>query len=371
MAVLSEAAIREIAEIRGESGPVTSCYLDVDGRRLVRPQDVEHELDRVLRGARRKANGHRSVHEDLRRIEAYVRGGLDRRSTRGLAIFASSADDVWQVVELPVPVRSRVVIDRAPAVGQLESIVREHEATGVLLADRQRARLFVFELGRLVEHSELIDELPRDYDLRGLRERGTPESHVEELAHQHLRHAARAAFELWQQHEFQHLSLGGPEAVLGELELALHPYLRERLAGRIRVGVTATEVEVREAAAEAHLCVERARQAALVDRLKEAAATDRKGVLGLAGTLAALNDHRVERLVVSKGYSAEGWRCPDSGALASVGPTNRANGVTMERVPDVVEDAIEMALAQGVAITLCIGNADLDVAGSIGALLRY
>ena len=37
----------------------------------------------------------------------------------------------------------------------------------MLLADKQRAQLFVFELGQLVDRSELLDELPRDYDSRG------------------------------------------------------------------------------------------------------------------------------------------------------------------------------------------------------------
>ena len=41
------------------------------------------------------------------------------------------------------------------------------------------------------------------------------------------------------------------------------------------------------------------------------------------------------------------------------------------RVTDVVEDAIEEALTQGVPVTICVGNADLDVLGRIGALLRY
>ena len=371
MAVLTEAAIRELAGIRGDTAPITSCYLDVDGRRLTRHQDVEHELDGMLRDARQRANGYRSVHDDLSRIEAYVRGGLDRSVTRGLAFFACAASNLWEVIELPVPVRSRVVINHAPAIGQLESVVQEHESIGVLLADRQRARLFVFEMGRLLERTELIDELPRDYDQRGQQERGTPEHHVEELAHQHLRHAARAAFDLWQAHGFQHLAIGAPDAIASELEGALHPYLSERLCGRVHVQVGASHEEVRGAAEILEAAVDRDREAALVARLKEAAATERRGVAGLPPTLAALNDHRVERLVVSKGYSQEGWRCPDTGALVTVGPTNPANGVTMQRVVDVVEDAIEEALTQGIPVSICIGNADLDVIGRIGALLRY
>ncbi|MEX2294273.1 MAG: hypothetical protein WD691_10845 [Acidimicrobiales bacterium] len=371
MAVLTEAAVRELAGIRGDVAPITSCYLDVDGRRLVRQQDIEHELDGMLRDARQRANGHASVHDDLRRIEAFVRGGLDRKETRGLAIFACAASEIWEVIELPVPVRSKVVINHAPAVGQLESVVREHEPIGVLLADRQRARLFVFELGRLVDRSELIDELPRDYDVRGMRERGTPDHHVEELAHQHLRHAARAAFELWQGRGFHHLAIGAPEAIASALEDSLHPYLRERLCGRIHVAVDASHAEVRAAAESVEAEVEREHEAALVVRLREAAATDRRGVAGLASTLTALNERRVERLVVSKGYSQQGWRCSQTGALAEVGPTNPANGAPMDRVQDVVEDAIEEALSQGVGVTICVGNADLDVLGQIGALLRY
>ena len=371
MAVLTEAAIRELAGIRGEAAPITSCYLDVDGRRLIRHQDVEHELDAMLRTARQRANGHRSVHDDLRRIEAFVRAGIDRSATRGLAIFASAANDLWKVIELPIPVRSQLVINHTPAVGQLESVVQEHEPIGVVLADKQRARLFVFEQGQLLERSELLDELPREYDTRGERERGTPDAHVDELAHQHLRNAARAAFELWQARGFQHLAIGGPDAVAGELERGLHPYLQARLCGRIHVGVGASAAEVLRAAETVEAEVERRREAEVVARLREAAITGRRGVAGLAATLEALHSRRVERLVVSKGFSEEGWRCPATGALALVGPTNPLNGVAMDRVPDVVEDAIEEALTQGVPVTICVGNADLDVLGRIGALLRY
>jgi len=371
VAVITEAAIRELAAIRAGAAPITSCYLDVDGRRLVRHQDVEHELDGVLRDARQRANGHRSVHDDLRKIEAFVRAGIDRSETRGLAFFACTATDLWEVIELPVPVHSQLVINNAPAVGQLESVMQEHEPIGVLLADRQRARLFVFELGQLVERSELIDELPRDYDLRGLRERGTPDAHVEELAQQHLRHAARAAFDLWQSRGFHHLAIGAPDAVASQLEADLHPYLKERLCGRVHLPVTATLPEVQKAAEALEVEVERAREAALVARLREAAATGRRGIGGLADTLVALNDHRVERLLVSKGFSQEGWRCPSTGALALVGPSSPITGEPMERVDDVVEDAIEEALGQGLSVTICVGNADLDVLGRIGALLRY
>ena len=371
MTLISEAAIRKLASARSDEAPIVSCYLDVDGRRLVRHQDVEHELEVALRAARARVKGQRSVEDDLHRIEEFVKGGFERGATKGLAIFACAAADLWQVIELPKPVRTCVVVNHAAAVGQLESMLQEHEAIGVLLADKQWAQLYVFELGRLVDRSELLDELPRAYDSRGERERGTPEHHREELAHQHLRHAARAAFDLWQARGFHHLAIGASDAIASQLERDLHPYLQARLCGRVPVAVGAAPAEIQAAAEQIEATVERGREAALVARLKEAVATGGRGVSGLAGTLAALGQRRVDRLVVSKGFEHEGWRSPDSGDLALVGPKHPHTGVAMDRVDDVVEVAIEEALTQGVQVSICVGDADLDVLGRIGALLRY
>jgi hypothetical protein len=43
----------------------------------------------------------------------------------------------------------------------------------------------------------------------------------------------------------------------------------------------------------------------------------------------------------------------------------------MVPVDDLVEDAMKEALAQSCQVEICVGNADLDVMGRIGALLRY
>src|SRR5687768_18565325 len=107
-----------------------------------------------MREARTKANGTPSVHHDLERIETFVRNGIDRSRTRGLAFFACSTQDFFEVIPLPVPVRSEVTINAFPAVGQLEKVVESAEPLGVLLVDRQRTRMFVFELGELLEHTE-------------------------------------------------------------------------------------------------------------------------------------------------------------------------------------------------------------------------
>jgi peptide chain release factor subunit 1 len=372
VAVITEAAIRELASMKGEGAPITSCYLDVDGRRIARYPDLQHEVDLLLRDARGRAEGERSVHADLQRIEQFVRGGINRSRTRGVAIFACSDRALWEVIELPVPVHSQVVINSVPAVGQLESVLREHEPIGVLLADSQRARMFVFALGELVEHSEQFDALPRDEDTRGERDRGGDRPHhLEARVQRHLRNAARVAFDVWQQHDFDHLVVAAPDPLARELEANLHPYLAKRLAGRATVPIGATDDEVLAAAQTIEATVERRRQAIVVGRLREAVASGRRGVSGLPPVLEALADHRVHELVVSKGFSAPGWRCDGCDVHTAIGRRCKRCGDEMAAVDDIVEEAVEAALAQSCRVEICVGNADLDVMGRIGAFLRY
>ena len=373
MALLTEDAVRSLASYRAEA-PVTTCYLDVDGRTFPSHGAVQREYESLVRRSRARMNGngsHPSVEEDLRRIERHVKG-FDRSGAKGLAIFSCSSAGFWEVHELPLRVTSQLVVHHGPYVRQLEGVVDELERFGVLLVDKQRARMFVYELGVLVDHSEVLDEIQRGSgDDRGAHLK-TRQSHQEaELVQAHARHAAELAFAVFQKHGFDRLLLGGTPEVVAEVERIAHPYLRERLADRVNVTVGASDDQIRKAAHEAEERSERTNEARLVAQLREEAGAKARGVTGLAATIAALNERRVECLLVSHGYEAEGWRCASCLVLATIGRTCPACGKEMTLLGDVVEEVVEEALAQHCRVELCVGNADLDVAGRIGALLRY
>ena len=197
MAAITEAAIRELAAIKGEKAPITSCYLDVDGRRVARHRDLEHEVDVLLKGARPAADGDASVHRrprphrGLRARRPRPVAGAGRRHLRLLRRRPVAGHRAARAGARPGS-----SINHTPAVGQLESVLREHEPIGVLLADRQRARMFVFELGELVERSELFEELPRDIDGRGEPRPGRPRPGARGAATTSTSaHAAQVAFD--------------------------------------------------------------------------------------------------------------------------------------------------------------------------------
>lgn len=370
MTALTQDAIRSLASFKGQQAPVVSLYLDVDGRRRLRPRDYEACLDQLLREAREKANGSVPA-EDLRRIEAHVRAGVDRSRVRGLAIFSCVREGLWQVIELAVPVRDKLVVNQAPQVTQLERIVDGYERFGVLLADKQRARMLVFELGELVEKSELFDELPRHDDDRGDWDKDHVRQHAAAQAQHHLRRAAQVAFKVFQDGPFEHLILGAPDEIFPELERELHSYLRDRIAARLPLPTGSSDAAIRSAALEVEEGIERARHQALAERLREAVAARRGGVAGLDGVLAALFERRVETLIVSDGYEVAGWRCSACSLLAARGRACPTCSAPMDQVEDVIEEAVEEALVQSCRVVVCTGIADLDVQGRVGALLRF
>jgi len=373
---LDEAGIVRLSGMKGSS-PIVSCYLDIDGRTHVRPADYQRELSHLLRRARARSDA-RSLDADFDRIEGFVAGEFDRSRVRGLAMFSAVQDDFWEVVEVPVPVRSHLAVNPAPAVRQLESIVQQHEPIAVLLVDKQRTRLFEFALGELVEQTEFVDELPRDYDERGQSERGSVAPHMDALLQQHARHAAQAAFELSKRSPFAHLIVAGSTTVVPMVTQSLHPYLSQRLTDLADLGVTAGDLgvnsgldEVRKASLDVEARLERRREHDRVSELRDSVKAGGSAVAGLEATLATLAEHRVSRLLVSAGYRDSGWRCQACGRLAVIGRTCPACSASMDEVEDVVEEAVHEALVDGSEVEVCVDNADLDVLGRIGALLRY
>jgi peptide chain release factor subunit 1 len=368
--VISEDDIRSLAAVRSNGTLITSCYLDVDGGRYVRPADYERSLEDMIRRIRQRDEVGGDVARDLERIAARVAEGFDRSSTRGVAVFSCQALDLFEVHEVPVPVRNELVVNPAPAVGQLELVLQQSEKVAVLAVDRAHARIFVYRLGELVEQTERTDDIGRDYDTVGEHDRGGVEEHREELVHQHVRHALDLLWSVFQDGGFDHLVLAAPDGVVGEIERGLHPYLLERLHGRLDLPPGASEPELRKAALDAERAIEAAREAALVEELRDAVQSGGRGVAGLEPVLDALAERRVDRLLVSDGYAREGWRCDACERLATVGRTCGC-GAEMVHVADLVEEAVEAALAQSCRVDVCAGNADLDVLGRVGALLRY
>ena len=106
--------IRSLAAWRADGVPVSTLYLDVDGRRYPRRQDVEdraealcHEFHAPAEETGREVR--RSIQQDAARFVEFV-GQFDRGPTRGLALFSCSARGLWAEAGVPRSVADRAVV---------------------------------------------------------------------------------------------------------------------------------------------------------------------------------------------------------------------------------------------------------------------
>ena len=141
------------------------------------------------------------------------------------------------------------------------------------------------------------------------------------------------------------------------------------MVGTIAVPAAASAPQITTAVVDVIRDLERRREEALVDELDQRAGQGKRGVLGLQAVMAALAERRVGQLVITRGFHAVGAACPACGHIGIAACQCPECGTPSVEVDDLVEVAIDRALAQHAIVELC--DADLDLPGGIGALERF
>lgn len=372
---LDREAVRALAAWDPGGAPVTSLYLNVDGWRFPRKADYLVRLEALLRAARQQAEGldreaRRSVEADLGAISAYVQERFERDGVRGLALFSSSEAGLWEAFALPRPVRNRAVVGPEPDVIPLEQLLETYPSICTALVDSEKARIFVAELGRIEEESDVWDEVPGRHDQGGWAQMRY-QRHVDDHRQRHLKHVAGVLFHRFQARPFDHLVLAGPQEVVAELERELHDYLAQRVRARIHLPMVATPEQVLERSLALEEEITRERDRARVAALAEAAAADRGAVVGPEPTFGAVAAGRVGELLVDVDLSLPGATCRACGRPSLERGACPTCGGGMEAVPDVVEAAVALAVRQGARVETVNADAELADLGGIGAFLRF
>jgi len=371
---LDRALLRKLADWDPHGIPITSVYLSVDGRRYPRKGDYEVRLSELLRSARAQAepfgrDAVRSVESDLETMSRHVREEFERGDTRGLALFSSHDAGLWEDVRVPRPIRNRSVVAPTADVLPLEHLLQTCRPVCTALVDYAKARLFLSEVGRIEEISHIWDEIPGRHDQGGWAQMRM-QRHVDDHRHKHLKNVADALFRLWKRRPFDDLILAGPAEAHTDLERGLHPYLGQRVRASVTLPMVASPEEVFRCSSEIEEEIERKARRERIEQLAEASANLRGGVVGLAGTLAALAEGRVSELLVSVDLTAAGAHCPSCGWHAEHAGSCDRCGAPMKAVPDIVESAVVQALRQGSRVET-VEDGGLSELGGIGGFLRF
>src|SRR3954447_4824334 len=368
---LSPDTVRRLAELRPDAGKVVSIYLNLDPTEFASGAARSTAINSVLDEAGRAARDEDvSVREDVDRIRDAFKN-FDFQGAHGVAVFACGGEDLLELIKLPRTVDNAVVVDESPYIEPLVE-VQAGARYGVVLVNRQTARVFRGSRDSLEEVVRIDDEVHRRHDQGGWSQARYQRS-VDKEAKDHLKNAADELLRRHKRRPFDALFVGAPEAIFKDFCERLHPYLTERVAGRIDIDVEHTGAdEVQQAAEETIAVYERKLEKEALDRLEEATGKGGRGASGLEDTLTALNEQRVEILLLQDNFDAAGVCCPQCGWL---GPSEvsgcPADGTETVGRDDITDLAVRRAITQSAQVVRVRDDERLEPVGSIAAVLRF
>jgi peptide chain release factor subunit 1 len=180
-----------------------------------------------------------------------------------------------------------------------------------------------------------------------------------------MKEAAGFAVRFFESHHVRRVLIGGTEENTTLFRGLLPKTWQSLIVGSFAMSMTASHHEVQAKAMQIGMEAETRREAALIERLVTSAAKGADAVVGLEASLAAVNEGRVQTLVIAEGYRKVGYRHQETGMLALSG------GEGWDRVYDVVDQAVSAVLRHGGEVEVVHQVEAMEKLGNIGAVLRY
>ncbi len=381
--------LAELLAVGESRGWVVSCYQKLE------PGDRAGEKYRIkLKNRLRRASDRLSVlgftHAEreavsgyLQRVEEFFRDPASLSGGRGIAVFV--ARGLFRAVQLPYVLKSRVMVDRTPVVGELVALAEAGTSLLAVVADRRSARFFDVGLDGVAELDGLAaPDATRPSRFHG--ERGMTRLHgargavpgmgefrfhnrIREERQRHLAHVTEAVAAHLRLKPFDGLVVGGIGVDASALLPHLSPPLRAKVLGVLRLAPRrVSAAEIRDRALE--LLADSAQRTAS-DAVAELQRLRASGWAtgSVEPTLRALSRGQVRTLVVDADAEVAGYRCAASGRLTETPSGGRGEGEPLP-IADLLDDAIEEALRQRARVAVVHGAAARGF-DRLAAILRF
>ena len=355
--------------------PVVSLYLNAQANQQGR--DQYHRFIRREFSARGKTFELRtpegeSFRRDADRIEKYLAEEV-RPSANGIAIFACAGKDGFFLpvqVDLPIQ-RHQLFAFNKPHLYPLARLMNEYRRYAVLVADTNRARIFVFGRGQTLAAAEVQSETMSRTQVGGWSQMRY-QRHVDNLHQHHAKDVVEALDRIVSKEGIENVIIAGDEGIIPLLREQMSPELAKKTEDTMRLDIRTTEQKIMERTLETF----RARDAEIdkerVAELKDAVRGTGLGVVGAADTFAALSNGQVDELFLTAGMTEVEYE-PDEvkSVLKAYAPAGESASLDTTKPRVVVDELIRRAKETGARIHFIEDPSLLTSMGGVGATLRY
>jgi len=261
-----------------------------------------------------------------------------------------------------------------PMVGLLDS----YGGYSVVLMDKQGARMFYFHLGELVEQEGVLGASVRQVKKGGSGVTGmrggiaSQTRSVEEIVERNMREIIDFSTRFFEVKHIRRIILSGTDDNIALYRNFLPKMWQSLIVGTFPASMTATYQEILTKVLEIGHKAEKDRENHLVERLITQTSKQSNAITGLDDTLKAVNEGRVQSLIIHQGFQTPGFRCPQCNTITSHSDIicRQCNSETIH-ITDVVATAVSLTLKNGGDVEVIHIHPEFEKAGKIGAFLRY
>jgi peptide chain release factor subunit 1 len=363
--------VRQLAEIYEETEVYLSIYLPTASRE----EDAFNEtfINTRIKAIRKALKG--ELAEKFEKTYEMIRENIYHqpiRGEKGRIIFASEPLGFLHIYRIGVVPERKCILDTSPFLLPLAKLRDDYEDYAILLIDSQQAKLFSVRSNVMkIEDSDSID-------LMNKHKKGG----MSQMRFNRLRRGAIQAFitevvddikGLEELSDIRGIVLAGPGEVKKTLMDMLPQDILKKIIGVKDISMDAPLGDLLEMGEKVAQLDEREKERVNVEKLRSSIMKGIPSAYGANKVKNALNEGRVNVLILIRNASVPGWICERCQNIRErVAPPDQCpfcGGPTSE--VDVVEELYELAQRTGAEVDFIEDSDFLSSIGGIGALLRY
>lgn len=379
MKLSSREQIESLAKRKSENYLTTSVFFDTDKGNKTK-KEIFLSLKNLVSQAKIRIESmdeskakKDSLAKDLEHLKDFADRKLNSYPFAGLAAFSCYKEGFWEVYDLPAAPKNRIVFDRNPYVRPLSALLNSLHRICLLIFDRKSARWFDLFLGEIRPLGELESDVPskvREGGWEGYESKRI-ERHIATHLRDFLKKVSDRTFSLDKENSFDWLLVGCPNEYAAEFQSLLHPYLKNKWKGQLKVKPGDSRESILKEALPIIEGLEKKDDEETVRRFVSELERGGLAVSGLKSTLQNLNRGLVQTLIVTRNYIKEGRKCPRCHFLFTEEPKCPSCQIKTEKIGDIIDEAVEAALDKNCRVEHINPPLRLGRYGKIGAFLRY
>ena len=335
-----------LAAIEPSDRSIVSLYLDLrtneNGQRTQADTFLRNSFDEQARSL--TGNARASFERTGERISQYIANQAPK-SAKGLAIFASTTEDLFEAIPFDVPIeRSSMHLDAVPHLYPLAQINDQYPRYAALLLDTNSADLYVFALGATKRRESVQGEKTRRTSMGGWSQ-ARYQRRANNFHKQHIKEVVDRLGKVVADERLNHIVIAADQVARPFLMEQLPKHLAEKVIDMANVDVKSPPEH--EFLAETMAALRQADAKTDAEHVRQMLDAWRAGGLAVAGiepTLRALEMRQVEELLI---------------------------GARPDRVAGPVDELIAKAQQNSARIRFIEDDHLLGDVGGVGALLRF